>query len=494
MYYFAGVGVSYSIAGIDRAYINRLKLFQKHRIPAKILTVQYSHLAYENLLKKGLEKDTINMYDYFQRCSSEHLQTQTNLMHYWEHECGYIIEVVPHQLDIRVKDQNHQLIMYARFFTIERTHINFIYYFQNGKLIKHEMYDYRGFLSATHYYAEGEKYTLEEFYTPSGIKVIEKHYTIDSDIPYVIYVKDLMNQTHRFNKETEMITFFIESIHRAGDTFIVDRPYELSEAFYHTHPSIKKVLFFHSIHLLNNEDFDTFKWPYQYTREHLNMYHALICSTEAQKADLLQVSQYDGDVFAIPVGYFDKAPKHIQKKQPYRITSVGRYVYNKQLDHQIRVIHRLKQEFNEIQFDIYGFGGPGSAHESLQQLIEELNAEDYIHLRGFENNIEDMYKDSVLSLFTSQFEGFGLAILESFQNNTPVFSYDIKYGPNEMIQDGINGNLVPLNDENALYEKIKTYLSSHELQQTYTSACYQSIEKYSEDKNIELWREFMKKF
>ena len=50
-------------------------------------------------------------------------------------------------------------------------------------------------------------------------------------------------------------------------------------------------------------------------------------------------------------------------------------------------------------------------------------------------------------------EGFSLSLLESLSHGVPVISYDIKYGPAEMINNGENGYLIQKDDENALYEK-----------------------------------------
>ncbi len=39
-------------------------------------------------------------------------------------------------------------------------------------------------------------------------------------------------------------------------------------------------------------------------------------------------------------------------------------------------------------------------------------------------------------------EGFSLALLESLAHGVPVISYDIKYGPNELITPDFNGYLI----------------------------------------------------
>ena len=61
-------------------------------------------------------------------------------------------------------------------------------------------------------------------------------------------------------------------------------------------------------------------------------------------------------------------------------------------------------------------------------------------------------------------EGFSLALLESQSHGVPTISYDIKYGPSELIINDYNGLLVNFNDENQLYEKVRNLLLNPELQ------------------------------
>ena len=74
-------------------------------------------------------------------------------------------------------------------------------------------------------------------------------------------------------------------------------------------------------------------------------------------------------------------------------------------------------------------------------------------MRGFLSQLDQEYSDAYLSLITSNMEGFSLALLESLSHGVPVISYDIKYGPSELISPDINGYLIPKNDEDALLKK-----------------------------------------
>lgn len=47
---------------------------------------------------------------------------------------------------------------------------------------------------------------------------------------------------------------------------------------------------------------------------------------------------------------------------------------------------------------------------------------------------------------TSQYEGFGLSIMESINSGCPVISYNVRYGPSELITNHENGILVKKDD------------------------------------------------
>ena len=85
-------------------------------------------------------------------------------------------------------------------------------------------------------------------------------------------------------------------------------------------------------------------------------------------------------------------------------------------------------------------------------------------------------------------EGFGLVILESIEVGTPVISYDIKYGPAEMIESGYNGFLIEPNDITSLVEKIDLLLSDRQKLTQFSLNSVESAERFYDHVIADKWQ------
>lgn len=92
------------------------------------------------------------------------------------------------------------------------------------------------------------------------------------------------------------------------------------------------------------------------------------------------------------------------------------------------------------------FFGDGPNRSELQAQIDRTNFSERIKLCGYENDKKIIYGDKSFLVLTSKYEGFGMVLLEALQHKLPVISYDVKYGPKEIVQNGFNGYLIVPND------------------------------------------------
>ena len=84
-----------------------------------------------------------------------------------------------------------------------------------------------------------------------------------------------------------------------------------------------------------------------------------------------------------------------------------------------------------------------------------------------------------------------LALLEAQSHGVPSISYNIKYGPGELIIPDYNGSLVEFNNEDQLYETVKALLEEPELQQKYAQNSIESSKNFSKDAIINRWQQLI---
>jgi len=100
--------------------------------------------------------------------------------------------------------------------------------------------------------------------------------------------------------------------------------------------------------------------------------------------------------------------------------------------------------------------GKGSKEEmdKVKTLIKELNLEKQIILVGFKSNPFPLIKHAKLFVLSSDFEGFGMVLVESLILGTPTVSTNCPSGPSEVMQGELSNYLVPVGDIDALAKKM----------------------------------------
>jgi glycosyltransferase involved in cell wall biosynthesis len=95
-------------------------------------------------------------------------------------------------------------------------------------------------------------------------------------------------------------------------------------------------------------------------------------------------------------------------------------------------------------------------------LSEQLQLGDRIEFRPPVKNIESWMSRAGLVVQPSRFEGFPNVIMEAMGMGAAVISADCRSGPAEIINDGVNGRLVPVEDVAALTKVISELLRQPE--------------------------------
>jgi GalNAc-alpha-(1->4)-GalNAc-alpha-(1->3)-diNAcBac-PP-undecaprenol alpha-1,4-N-acetyl-D-galactosaminyltransferase len=140
------------------------------------------------------------------------------------------------------------------------------------------------------------------------------------------------------------------------------------------------------------------------------------------------------------------------------ILSVSRLVKGKGLKQLIDIFSKIKDK----EWKLYILG-KGYLRNELNQHIKELKLESQVKLLGFKQNIDYYLSLASIFAFTSESEGYPNALLEAMAAGLPCISFDCPTGPNEIIDDGVNGFLVPLGDQKQYIDKLIKLIDNKEL-------------------------------
>lgn len=152
-------------------------------------------------------------------------------------------------------------------------------------------------------------------------------------------------------------------------------------------------------------------------------------------------------------------PKYIGVKKPERRTKTvvqsGRLVDFKNQLMLIRAFVKVHEKHPDYDLKIYGGDSFDGTKELLETLIAEKKAEGYVTLMGASDELERVLTDAAVYAFSSDWEGLPNALLEAMALGLPIVATDCPCGgPRTVMQDGYNGLLVPIKDEDRMAEGI----------------------------------------
>lgn len=153
--------------------------------------------------------------------------------------------------------------------------------------------------------------------------------------------------------------------------------------------------------------------------------------------------------------FYDVTPAAMQEK---RIVTCGRLDEQKRFDLLIDAFDKICDAFPDYKLEIYG---QGYLRKALQAQIDKLGREDRICLMGRCNDVPNTIKDASLFVLSSDYEGLPNALMEAMVLSLPVISTDCGGGgARALIENGVDGLIVPCGDVDALANAMRESLSN----------------------------------
>lgn len=169
---------------------------------------------------------------------------------------------------------------------------------------------------------------------------------------------------------------------------------------------------------------------------------------------------------------------------PNIVLAMGRLGKEKGFDLLIEAFSRISSAHPSWALVILG---EGPERKALEAQIERSGLSDRISMPGFSDAPAEMVRRARMFVLPSRYEGLPNALMEAMASGLACVSFDCLTGPAELIQQGVNGLLVPPEDSSALAGEMGRLMTDADLRARLGCAATDSMRRYSLPAVMEKW-------
>jgi poly(glycerol-phosphate) alpha-glucosyltransferase len=494
VYFFVNQYLLSSNSSVEHAEMKRVKLFRQHDTPAKIVTRDFDPVLHETITKFDLaDDDVVNMFDFFADTTDyqgEKLRTED--LHL---PVDYQVGTGNNYREVK---DGQRLVCEVHFAAGTVGQVNHVdYYDLAGNMTLRQKYDIRGFKAVDEFFGEDGQLFYARYYRPDHQVYLERYYvkSVKNTPINSLNVLHYQGEDRFFDSLEDLFVFFLDELNRTngeGNTFIADRPAVAITPVQNMQSAVKKFLWLPMNQV--NDGQDLVRGPLnsmltQPLGADAGKWDGVIVMTTKQAAML---RQQVGD--RLPIIVINGVPVNPQPRraesdrQAGQLIYVGRLGEDKQIGQLIDIFTRVHQAVPASKLTLYGYGTPQDVN-NYKQRVKDNGLEDAVVFAGYQVQLAEAYDQAQLFVDASRIDAQPLAMGEALSHGVPVVSYDYLYGPAEMITSGVNGELIPLNDEQAFIDTVIGLLQDDDARQQLSDGAYDKLNAISEEKTWEQWQQ-----
>lgn len=175
------------------------------------------------------------------------------------------------------------------------------------------------------------------------------------------------------------------------------------------------------------------------------------------------------------------------RPQVKKIVSMGRLT--KQKNHQllIKAFAKLSEEVKELSLVIYG---EGEERRCLEDLVKELGLSQKISFPGKTSQVSEVLSKADIFVLSSDYEGLPNTLIEAMAVGLPCVSTSCPTGPGDLIQNGREGLLTRVGNEEELVRAMRYLIANFEERREMGMAAKRKIrEGFSVSKVVDMFEE-----
>ena len=305
-----------------------------------------------------------------------------------------------------------------------------------------------------------------------------KHNIDFSRSPYSPKVFKSLQQMEKLLKE---IRFSLVHVHTPVAAFVT----RLASQLTNTHPVLYTA---HGFHFYKGGPLKN--WLFYYNIEKLAAHWTdglITINEEDYKAAQEFKLRRNGKVFFVPgvgvdivsleqrIASIDRSEKRkelgLSVDTAVAIT-VGELNANKNHIQVLRALSKL----NKTNFH-YLIVGNGESEQKLKKAVNELMLQDKVSFLGFRRDVLELLAASDVFILTSRREGLPKAVMEAMAVGLPIIATDVR-GNRDLVKNGENGYLVPLDDVEQTVIVIKRLIDSEDLRRSMGEKSKELVKQY----------------
>lgn len=182
------------------------------------------------------------------------------------------------------------------------------------------------------------------------------------------------------------------------------------------------------------------------------------------KESLIKLGVDEDKITVVPI-YAQKAQRTIEEPQKdtkrFVFLTIGRLVLVKNIGLQIKALAEVIKKYPDVELWV---AGEGKEKKKLELLTKKLGLEKRVKFWGWQDNLEKFYKQADVLLLTSNYEGWGLTVIEAASFGLPIIMTDVGCA-GEVIKNGKSGLVVPIGDQEALERAMVKLVEDEELKE-----------------------------
>lgn len=495
MFFFVNQYLLSNNSSVEHAEIKRLHLFKKNKVPAQLVTRDFDPLIHATLQRFGLEdQQLVNMFDFFaQTTEYQGKQLHVEDLHL---PADYQVETGNNSRDVMDGQRQVAKIYFIGGTVGQVDHLDF--YDPAGNTTLRERFDLRGYKAVDQFFGQDGQMYYERYYRPDGTLYLERYYvqsTENTPINSLNVLRNYHGQDHFFDSIDDLFLFFLNELNKTNgghNSFIADRPAVAIQPILKMDNDARKYLWLSLNHIDDGQDL--LDGPLNAMLQgplfnDLHKWDGIIVMTDQQAHNLRQRLAPGAPIVVINGSPVDDSLQRISMDQRTsgQLIYVGRLGEDKQTSQLIANFAAIHQQIPDSRLTLYGYGTAADVNRYKKQVADaKLNGA--VTFAGYQVNIDQAYDHAQLLLDTSRIDAFPLAMAEALSHGVPVVSYDYLYGPASMVKSGINGELVPLNNQKQFVAAVVNLLQDQRQLQKLSNGAYDNLATISDQTTWQQWK------